>query len=316
MTLNELYPSWRAQKARQVKESTLSAYSLTWLNKIKPAFGDMDVSTINKNAVRDFVYQQLDSGLSKKTVQDILIVLKMLIRFASEEYEISVHSTNWNIKFPTQNCGEVSKLERYNKGEVSKIMSWIVDNPSPKSLGVAIAINTGMRIGEICALLWSEIDLANRKIRVCRTIERIYNAADDINSKGKTELIISTPKTSSSQREIPINTALYKLLKKFEPSIKPDYYVVSSKRKPLEPRVFRCNTKTLLKQSGIENVKKFHALRHTFASLMIEGGCDVKTVSTILGHSDVATTMNIYVHPSDSAKMNSVNKIMGKLWQV
>ena len=314
MTLNELHPKWRAIKERQVKVSTMSAYGMIWVNRLKPKFGDKDISTINKSTVRDYVYELLDEGLSKKTIQDILIVLKVSIRFAGEEYDITVPSTHWGIKFPTQNSKQQSKLERYSKEEVSKLMAWVLDNPGPKTLGIAIALNTGLRIGELCALQWSDIDLHNRKIRISRTIERIYHAVEGTEGRGRTELIFSLPKTSSSQREVPISAQLYKLLKKFEPSITPEYYVISSSRKPIEPRTFREQAKTYLKKAGINNVKKFHALRHTFASLMIEGGCDVKTVSTILGHSDIATTMNIYVHPSESSKMNAVNKVMGKLW--
>lgn len=192
-----------------------------------------------------------------------------------------------------------------------KIISYIVDYPKPKRLGILIGLCTGMRIGEICGLRWENIDIGNKCIHVTHTIERIL----DIDTK-KSKVIESTPKTIESRRDIPIGRDLLGILKKFKACYNDGFYVITGDEKFCEPRTYRNYYRHLvLNEVGLDRCIKFHGLRHSFATRMIATRADMKTTSRILGHSDVSTTMNLYVHPSMDDKLDAVNKSMKNLFK-
>lgn len=315
MIFKEAYKEWKERKRRQVKESTLAAYILITDNHLLPFFGDMPADKINRRQVQQFVDNKLDEGLCAKYIRDMLIVLKMIVRFVSDEYEIPVLDT-WKVVFPSKNAAPAhNKLERYTPEEFRKIVETVLSYPSPKNLGILIALCSGMRIGEVCALQYSDIDLDRKVIKVSKSIERIY-LLNDGERKGKTKVIIGEPKTLSSRREIPIMRDIYPLVKKFAAIARPEYYVCSLSEKYIEPRTFRNYYRNfILNKVGLKECIKFHGLRHTFASTLIESKIDVKTVSSILGHSDVSTTLDVYVHPSEDTKRNAINSALKRAFK-
>lgn len=307
MKLKEVIDLWLPEKKRQVKESTFAAYCLTCSRIFIPAFGDMEISSIDKIAVRTFAYRELETK-SPKTVKDMLIVLKMLMKFAAEELEQEIPSVEWRITWPSANL-EDHKVERYSPKQMKMILDYLIENPSNAALGVLIALATGMRIGELCALRFSDVDFDKGVIHITKTVERIAKLSGmESNSKMETKLIESTPKTKNSRRDVPITPKLKKMLKAFSAVSKPEYYISSGSIHCCEPRTFRNQAARLIEASGVSPVLKFHALRHTFASTLIENHIDPKTVSSILGHSDVSITLNLYVHPSDKVKADAISK--------
>lgn len=308
MILNDVYNEWCQYKRRQVKVSSLSTYQILYIKIIAPRFGNTKVEYMDKKMVTSFIYDLLDSGRSKHYCSDILILIKMLIRFASDELDVVVPDTTWKILWPTNNKAATLKLERYSAEEYRKIVSYIMDNPSPRNLGILLTICSGMRIGEVCALQWQDVDVANKVIHVRKTIERIYLPDNIGTGKKKTMIQIGTPKTSSSDRYIPILKDILPIVKKFSSVCNPNYYVCSCSDEFIEPRTFRLYYRRfILDKVKLDHCIKFHGLRHTFASTLIENKVDVKTVSVILGHSDISTTLDVYVHPSDDAKRGAVN---------
>ena len=244
----------------------------------------------------------MDSGISKKGCVDILIVLKMLMRYAAEEFDVLVPDTNWKMIWPTDNMQVEKKIERYTEAESKKIAAYVKENPQPRNIAILIALCTGFRIGEICGLKWEDIDINNKLIHVKRTIERYYDYESHT-----TFIVTSTPKTASSNRSVPIVQQILPMLKNFKKAYREDYYVCTCTEKPTEPRTLRNYYRDfILKKVGLDHCIKFHGLRHTFASTLIENKVDVETASVILGHADVTTTMNIYVHPSEDAKRDAV----------
>lgn len=200
---------------------------------------------------------------------------------------------------------------RYRQETIKSYSSYIVDYPKPKRLGILIGLCTGMRIGEICGLRWENIDVDNKCIHVTHTIERIM----DIDTR-KTKVIESTPKTIESRRDIPIGRDLLGILKKFKACYNDSFYVTTGDEKFCEPRVYRNYYRHLvLNEVGLDRCIKFHGLRHSFATRMIASKADMKTTSRILGHSDVSTTMNLYVHPSMDDKLDAINKSMKNLFK-
>lgn len=304
ITINSIANLWKKDKRLYVKQSTYSAYALIVENQINPAFGNL--SAVSESEVQSFVIDRLNAGLSQKYVKDILIVLKMIVRFG-EKRGFLQHS-EWDIKYPT--APEKQGVEVLTVANHRKILDYISRNFTFRNLGIYICLTTGLRIGEVCGLRWSDLDMDRSMLTVQRTVERIYILEDD--GTKYTQLVINTPKTVNSAREIPLGKALMGMLRPLKKVVNGDYYVVSNEPRPLEPRTYRNYYMKLMKQLGIPPLR-FHGLRHSFATRCIESNCDYKTVSVILGHADIATTLNLYVHPGAEQKKKCIDKMLRSL---
>lgn len=303
MKISEIIKLWENDKKLYVKKSTYSAYLLLIENHINPYFADKE--QITEEDVQKFVLTELRKGLSQKSIKDIIIVLKMILKFAVKQKLLAYNEIE--IKFPT--VGEKTDLEVLNKNDHKKIINYLQENFTFKNLGIYICLSTGMRIGEICGLLWSDIDVESGIIKVRRTMQRIYVIDGETRH---TEILIDTPKTKNSIRDIPMTTELYKIIKPLKKVVNNDFYVITNEAKPTEPRTYRNYYERLIKRLGIPKLK-FHGLRHSFATRCIESKCDYKTVSVILGHSNISTTLNLYVHPNLEQKKRCVNQMFRSL---
>ncbi len=307
MTLNEIYMIWIPRKSRRVKESTLNAYKITYERHFRKALGHLEITDINKRLAIPFFEEKLDFGLSPKSVADMIIVLKMIIRFAIEELAVDMPDPSWRVDFPTDSRSGAGQLQRYSPGEYKKIVRYLQENPSFKNLAVLIVLCSGMRIGEICALQWGDVDIDNRVFHIRKTIQRLYVIDHTNPTKRYTKVIQGAPKTASSSRDIPILKEIYPLVKKYKAIFRDDYYVCSGTTKFVEPRVLRNHFNLMVDSAGVRRLR-FHGLRHTFATTLIENNVDYKTTAVLLGHSNIKTTLDIYVHPSDDAKKDAVNR--------
>lgn len=287
---------WLKYKKNTVKKSTYYNYSYSVAKYLYPSFAGKNITKI-KN-YNNFI-EELSDTLSPKTVRDIVTKLKEIINFYEEE-----HNTKLNIKkmsLPKMNKKEIQILSNKEKQKLEK---YCIEQNSLKSLGILICLNTGLRVGEVCALRWENVDFETRRIHVEKTIERIYSKEEN-----KTIVIIDTPKSITSVRTIPINSKLYNILKQIRgKSKKTDFVFTGSSEHYVEPRNYQYHFKEILKRNKVKKYK-FHTLRHTFATNCIEAGMDIKSLSEILGHADVSITLNIYVHSSDKAKRKYLEKI-------
>ncbi|MDE6668440.1 MAG: site-specific integrase [Muribaculaceae bacterium] len=297
---------WKEEKRNFVKRSTISAYLLILENHLLPSFGDME--SISEEEVQAYVIAKLSSGLSQKSVKDMLIVLKMIVRYGAKHGKFN--HPDWDIKFPTEQT--TKELPVLSISHQRKLMNYITKNFTFRNLGVLLCLHTGMRIGEVCALQWNDINVNEGIISVSKTIERLYVVEGE---KKHTELVISTPKTKNSRREIPMTRDLIKLIKPFKAIVNSEFFVLTNEPNPTEPRTYRNYYKKLLKTLEIPEIK-FHGLRHSFATRCIESQCDYKTVSVILGHANIATTLNLYVHPNMEQKKRCLDKMIKSLGKI
>ena len=302
-TIREIALAWKSDKRRYVKQSTYAAYVLILENHILPMFGDCE--TLSEKLVQEFVLQKLNDGLSIKTVKDILIVLKMVMKFGVKNEWMNYQE--WDIKYPTTETNK--EIEVLTVAHHKKILDFIKQNFTFRNLGIYISLTTGLRIGEICGLKWSDINTDNCTITVNRTIERIYIVEGE---RKHTELIINTPKTKNSCREIPMNKELLAMMKPLKKVVNTDFYVLTNEEKPTEPRTYRNYYHRLMARLGIPRLK-YHGLRHSFATRCIESNCDYKTVSVLLGHANITTTLNLYVHPNMEQKKKCITKMFKSL---
>ncbi|MDD7461712.1 MAG: tyrosine-type recombinase/integrase [Prevotellaceae bacterium] len=299
-TIREIALAWKNDKQRYVKQSTYAAYVLILENHILPSFGECEA--LSEKLVQEFVLQKLNGGLSIKTVKDILIVLKMVMKFGVKN-EWTNHC-EWEIKYPTTEAN--MDIEVLTVAHHKKILNFIKRNFTFRNLGIYISLTTGLRIGEICGLKWSDIDATSGTITVRRTIERIYIVDGD--SK-HTELVINTPKTKNSYRDIPISKELLAMVKPLKKVVNEDFYVLTNEEKPTEPRTYRNYYHRFMSHLDIPRIK-YHGLRHSFATRCIESNCDYKTVSVLLGHANITTTLNLYVHPNMDQKKRCITKML------
>ena len=302
-TVREIAGAWKEYKRPYVKQSTMAAYVLILENHVLPYFGNGD--SLHEQEVQTFVLQKLERGLSVKTVKDILIVLKMVMKFGVKNEWMTYYE--WDIKYPTTSTNK--ELEVLSVANHKKILNYIQSHFTFTGLGIYISLSTGLRIGEICALKWSDINVTDGTITVCRTIERIYIIEGE---KKHTELIISTPKTKNSCREIPMSKELLAMIKPLKKVVNEDFYVLTNDERPTEPRTYRNYYNGLMVKLDIPKLK-YHGLRHSFATRCIEAGCDYKTVSVLLGHSNISTTLNLYVHPNMEQKKRCITKMFKSL---
>lgn len=302
-TINQITEEWKEEKKKYVKKSTYAAYQLLIQNHIKPYFGDL--YEVNEEKVQQFVFDKLDAGLSEKTIRDIIIVLKMILKFGIKNGYLEY--VQIDVKFPSKQ--DKKNLDVLSKADQKKFMEHLRNNFTFKNLGIFICLSTGMRIGEICGLRWCDVDTAEGVIKVRHTLQRIYIIEGETRH---TELLLDTPKTANSVRDIPMSSELLKMLKSINKVVNENYYVISNDIKPIEPRTYRNYYKKLCKQLDIPELK-FHGLRHSFATRCIESKADYKTVSVLLGHSNISTTLNLYVHPNKEQKKKTIDKMLRSL---
>ncbi|MBQ7273793.1 MAG: site-specific integrase [Bacteroidales bacterium] len=287
--------AWLSHKKLYVKKSTYATYCILIGSHIIPFLGEKCV--VKENDVQDFVNSELERGLSLKTVKDILVVLKMILRFGAKNSLFP--DRRIDVVFPTQR--EKADIEVMSVSNQRRLMCYVREHFSFRNLGILICLSSGIRIGEICALRWADIDLECGVIRVSKTIQRIY-------IDGHTELIEDAPKTVNSNREIPLTRELAAYIRPIRKIVKGEFYLLSNSPTPVEPRTYRTYFRRLTEKLGLPPIR-FHGLRHSFATRCIESKCDYKTVSALLGHSNISTTLNLYVHPGLEQKRRCIDAV-------
>lgn len=304
-TVTDVAKAWLMYVSPTIKESTLTRYNRQLEKYILPVIGSIVISKTEVQTIRCFIQKLLTNGgmkgnpLSSKSVSDILCVVKSIYKFGS--------LCGYNcpdlkeLKYPQKNT---VKIKTISSNLLKHMETILLHSDDSTSLGILICLFTGIRIGELCGLKWGDIDFFNSCIKISRTVERISNL--DPHAKTKTKIIISEPKTNTSVRVIPIPQFLKEYLFKLKQAN--EIYIVSGNEKCTEPHCFYIRYKRYLKRNGIED-NTFHALRHTFATRCIECGFDIKSLSEILGHANVTTTMMFYVHPSMEQKRLQMERL-------
>ena len=296
----EVAINWQQAKAGFVKHSTMCAYMLVLKTHLLPCFGTM--TNIRESDVQQFIMRKLSDGLAKKTVKDAVAVLKAIVKYGAKRKIFPFEE--WEVNYPTESA--LRKLQILTLYHQRILMHYLIDNSNFQNIGILLALCTGMRIGEVCALRWEDVDFIHKVICVRCTVGRIYNCKLRL-----TEKIFSSPKTKDSFREISVSKQLFSALKEVRKiSVSP--FVVGNSQQSKEPRAYRDYFTRLLKRLNIPKIT-FHGLRHTFATRCIESQCDCKTVSTLLGHSNITTTLNLYVHPNINQKKRCIERMTNGL---
>lgn len=287
---------WLEYKKNSIKNSTYYNYKFIIEKYLNKGFGEQNIEKI-----KDYnqYIQELTKKLASKTIRDIICVLKAILKYYEEENDCKLKYKRMNIpKLEKKEIKILSSKERI------RLEKYCLKENTLKSLGILLSLNTGLRIGEICALKWENIDLKEKNIYVKKTLQRVYDTENK-----KTKIIIDKPKTENSIRCIPLNSNIYGELNKIRKGFsEKDFFLTGADGIYIEPRVYQNYYKNMLKSSKVKEYN-FHVLRHTFATNCIEVGMDIKSLSEILGHATVDITLNRYVHSSRKMKEKYLEKL-------
>ena len=299
--MNDAITGWLSASRLRQKRSTCSTYQVIADKHIRPAFGNQPVEAITAIQMSEWLQGKLfgtvqTPAIASSTLCSIITVLRGAFRYA-EAQGCRIYA--WDaLCRPKGNSKETDVL---TKEEQKQLESFLLCSQNYEKLGVLLCLYTGLRLGEICALKWGDISLDTGNLSVRRTVQRIRNPAADRDIKApKTVLVFDAPKSKRSNRVIPLPSVLLERLTQM--ACAGDCFVLTGdSQKFLEPRTLQNRFKAMLREAGIRDIN-FHALRHTFATNCVNLGFDPKTLSEIMGHSDVSVTLNTYVHPSLSQK--------------
>ena len=287
---------WLADIADKRKYSTYVKYETVYRTHLAGIIGFCQLSNIAVSEIQAKIFDHLsETAFSESLQKSICGITNQILVYANRKYSVSI---------PTLEKPGIRQKYKpiitFSKAEQARLLSSIYGSLNSFKIALLLCLYTGLRLGELCALKWTDFDLINMSMTVSRTVQRI--AVQD--GVTKTILLETAPKSEGSKRTIPLGAEIIELLARLNQS-RP--YVFGGD-KPLEPRTMQYRFKKLLKEADVGD-RNFHILRHTFATNCIENGMDVKALSEILGHSDVKITLNRYVHPT----MESKRKQLGLL---
>ena len=297
MKFSELAAQWLLSVSCGLKESTLAHYHYTLERYLLPVFGGDSLSNLDEQRLEQGILQVISaqSGghkpLGASSSRECLTMLRRICKYAAHLH--LMRSMEVCVKLPQM---ETNQTKPFSAQEQVEVRDFVLAAPTPRKVGLLLQMQLGLRIGEVCGLQ-------------CRTVSRIYCGA------GHTKIVVQTPKTKSSGREIPIPHDLAALLRKLRGSASPETWFLSgSTERPVEPRCYRKSIQSYLHRAGVRRVHP-HALRHTFATTCLQSGCDIKTLSEILGHADANVTLKRYVHSDMKRKKTEMQRVFAAVWK-
>lgn len=302
LSFGRIAEDWLENKKLNVKESTLSHYRTIMDKHILPVLGKSDISQISSERIQRHMNTLIESGYACKTVGDILTVIKSVFKYADcKGIRFNCRLSMVNIK------SKKSEIEALTIFEQKKLSAYLTDNMNYRNFGILLSLYTGIRIGELCALKWSDINVKERTLKIDKTMLRIQNNLGN-EKAAKTKVIVTPPKSEDSARIIPVPEFIIRIMKSLK--INRNAYVLTGLENSFtEPRNLQYYFKTVLTDCGLRDVK-FHILRHTFATRCVENGFEIKSLSEILGHSDIKITLERYVHSSMELKRKNMEKLV------
>lgn len=286
------------------KMRTTESYRRIIDKRLRQELGECEMGELTAPTIQAFVTGLITKGnvatkkgLASSTVNTIITVIQSSLKTAVLSGYIEKNVAE-SVRRPKIKSKEI---ECFTVAEQKKMESAALCDKRMKMAGIVLCLYTGLRIGELLALTWEDVDMKSGLIAVNK-------ACHDKIEKNGTARIVELPKTPSSKRIIPVPKQLLPVLRQLKKTGKCETVISSPEGKPIAIRSYQRSFSLFLKKLGIAH-KGFHSLRHTFATRALECGMDVKTLSEILGHKNAAITLNRYVHSLTEHKRNMMNRL-------
>ena len=305
MKLKEWIYIWLNKYEKNIiKLRTYYKYDQYVRNHIVPVLGEYTLMELSPQILQDFAVEKIDhgnlitgQGLAMTTVRNMVAVLKRALKKAVSLEVIEKEYTD-TITLPPI-CEK--KVTAFEKPHQKILENYCLQNSKKNYLGIVICLYTGIRLGELLALTWDDIDFDKKLMRINKTVCTLRRMREKI-------VIIDRPKTKTSIRVIPIPRQLLPVLRKMKAKRKSEFVIETRNCSMVEQRSYQRTYQRILKRIGVP-YHNFHSLRHTFATRALEMGMDVKTVSEILGHKNASMTLSRYTHSMMSYKIDMMNKL-------
>lgn len=300
-TISQFCDEWLTLQRSRLKESTYVRYDAVFTNHIKPYFGGLYPLALNDNIIGSFSFSLVnDKKLSTKTVRDILGLLRTVLNYIARKFPGTFPVLQ--IVYPRE---EIKEIRVLSCEEQKHLLTFLLTDMDECRFGILLAILTGMRIGELCALRWCDILLDEQIVKITKTMQRIRDI--DESTGHKTKILIDASKSERSVRSIPLTNYAAELCGRMRPKSSA-FFVLTGNEQYMEPRALQYRLKKLMKECGLDGVH-FHTLCHTFATRCVEVGFDIKSLSEILGHANTTITLERYVHSSMQLKHDNMKKL-------
>lgn len=302
---SNLFADWLRGRAGDLSPATYVKYEQLIRRHILPFFHELpsreflkqDFSVID----RRIHHQLMTSGLSADNQRTSIMIINHVLDYGYRRRIIAEP-----IHFSPHIRRKKNIVRIFSQEDLYRLEAYINQHPHPYTLAIFIALYSGVRIGELCAIRWRDIDFENATLLICRTVQRLKQS--HASSAAKTELYVSPPKSSAGTRLIPLPSFVMEFLRSFAPQEPSDNYLFTNRDVPLEPRTLQYAYRRILQACQVPYLN-FHCIRHTFATRCVTLGWDVKTLSEILGHAEIQVTMEYYVHSSLEHKRMQMNKL-------
>lgn len=307
LSLNDLLHTWIfdfLHNSSKIKPSTFQRYEGIYRNYIKESnIAGTKISSINTVVLQKF-YNGLSKTHSYSQINYLNSVLKTFFNWCIDSgYAIKNPCLKVEIKGNKNDIinNQRQEVEILSEEEIKTIKEYIKN--TDMELLILLDLATGLRQGELLALDWENIDLDKQILEVKRTVKEVY--VYDSETEKHIETMYQIPKTPNSFRKVSIPSSIITKLEKVKN--KKGLLFYDKNGQPLRAKNVADKWKKILKNCNIQH-KKFHAIRHTYASMLLKNGVDIETVAELMGHTAVSITQ-IYLHSSKDQKQNAVDKI-------
>lgn len=302
---SKLMEKWLQNNNKELALSSSVKYRQLFYRHIDPFFRGIPIGDISEKMLENYkdniLAKNRKEGEERLSNENIKCIAMLINHFLLSAYKENIINEKLHIDIRLKK--KRNEIHVFSDNEQEKLEKYLWDNMDLSAGGIILCLYTGLRIGELCALKWSDMDMTENLLSVSRTVQRLK-------TDSSTSLFISMPKTESSIRTIPITDYLKDIFFPYSLERKETEYIFSkSDSRPLDPRTMQYRYKRYLSKAGV-SYRKFHTLRHTFASRCLMKGMDVKTLSEILGHADVKTTLNYYCHTSIEYKREQLSLLI------